>query len=151
MHHEQHHQGLHEHTRALLKNVEKHPELAHVDRVYLPSREAVVLSTQLLRQLMLAKMLRSDDESAAEAMRLASDLARTMDQLAIEEIQSSTLNDAVSDAPELAGHWLRSIDRFRAVMARWPALLADQGLVDLADRRSKLLNALANLMFPPPR
>jgi serine O-acetyltransferase len=52
MHHEQHHDGLHEHTRALLKNVQKHPELAHVDRVYLPSREAVVLSTKLLRQLM---------------------------------------------------------------------------------------------------
>lgn len=97
----------------------------------------------LQRQLLLARMLRSGDESAAEAMRLALELARTMDQLAIEEIAASKLNDAVSDAPELAGHWLRSIDRFQAVIQRWPALLCDRGIIDLADRRNKLLNALA--------
>ena len=97
----------------------------------------------LERQLLLAQMLRSSDESAAEAMRLALELARTMDQLAIEEIAPSRLNDAVRDAPELAGHWLRSIDRFRAIMDGWPALLADRNLIDLADRRSRLLHSLA--------
>jgi ATP-dependent helicase/nuclease subunit B len=95
------------------------------------------------RQLLLAQLLRMPDETAAEAMRLASELARTMDQLAIEEVAASKLNDAVLDAPELAGHWLRSIDRFRAIMARWPALLDDRGMTDLADRRGKLLNSLA--------
>jgi ATP-dependent helicase/nuclease subunit B len=97
----------------------------------------------LERQLLLAQMLRSGEETAAEAMRFALELARTMDQLAIEEIPASKLDEAVADAPELAGHWLRSIERFRTILARWPALLADRGLVDLADRRSKLLHALA--------
>ena len=97
----------------------------------------------LERQLLLAQMLRSGDESAAEAMRLALELARTMDQLAIEEVAPSKLNDAVADAPELAGHWLRSIDRFRAVMDRWPGILDDRNLIDLADRRSRLLHSLA--------
>ncbi len=32
---------------------------------------------------------------------------------------------------------------FGQVLGRWPALLADRGLLDLADRRSKLLHALA--------
>ena len=97
----------------------------------------------LQRQLLLAQMLRSGDESAAEAMRLALELARTMDQLAIEEVYSSKLNDAVADAPDLAGHWLRSIERFGAIMDRWPAILADRNLIDLADRRSRLLHKLA--------
>jgi ATP-dependent helicase/nuclease subunit B len=97
----------------------------------------------LERQLLLAQMLRSGDESAAEAMRLASELARTMDHLAIEEIPASRLDEAVAETPELAGHWLQSIERFRAVLDGWPALLADRGLIDLADRRNRLLHALA--------
>ena len=104
----------------------------------------------LQRQLLLARMLRSGDESGAEAMRLALELARTMDQLAIEEIAASKLGDAVQDAPELAGHWLQSIDRFRAILLRWPALLADRRVIDLADRRSKLLHALAKRWSTQP-
>ncbi|HEU0310719.1 MAG TPA: double-strand break repair protein AddB [Sphingomicrobium sp.] len=98
----------------------------------------------LERQLLLARLLRSDDESAAEAMRLAAELARTMDQLAIEEVPASELTEAVADTPELAGHWQQSIERFRAVLDRWPALLADRGRIDLAERRSRLLRALAS-------
>ena len=97
----------------------------------------------LERQLLLAGLIRDHDTGAAEAMRLASELARTMDQLAIEEIPSSRLVEAVDEAPDLAAHWLRSIDRFRAVLDRWPALLAERGIIDLADRRSRLLHALA--------
>jgi len=98
----------------------------------------------LERQLLLACLLRSEGESAAEAMRLAVDLARTMDALAVEEIPASRLADAITETPELAGHWLKSIERFRFILDRWPALLAERGVIDLADRRSRLLHALAN-------
>jgi ATP-dependent helicase/nuclease subunit B len=97
----------------------------------------------LERQLMLARLLRADGESAAEAMRLAAELARTMDSLAVEEVPASALAGAVAEAPELASHWLRSIERFQSVLDRWPALLGERGLIDLADRRSRLLHALA--------
>ena len=97
----------------------------------------------LTRQLLLARLIRGEGESAAEAMRLAAELARTMDQLDIEEVAASRLADAVTDAPELAGHWLQSIERFRGVLDQWPALLAERGQIDLAKRRSKLLHALA--------
>ena len=97
----------------------------------------------LERQLLLARLIRSEGESAAEAMRLAVELARTMDALAIEEIPASRLAEAVDETPELAGHWLKSIDRFRAVLDRWPALLAERGVIDLTDRRNRLLHALA--------
>lgn len=98
----------------------------------------------LERQLLLARLIRSDDESAAEAMRLATELTRTMDALAVEEIPASRLTEAVTENLELAGHWLRSIERFRAALDRWPSLLAERGLIDLTDRRNRLLRALAS-------
>ena len=97
----------------------------------------------LERQLLLARLLATDGISAAEAIRLAAELARTMDQLAIEEVPHSRLVEAVQDTPELAAHWLQSIERFRAVLDRWPALIADRGVIDLVERRSRLLHALA--------
>ena len=97
----------------------------------------------LERLLLLTRLIRADSESAAEAMRLAADLARTMDQLAVEEVPSSRLAEAVTETPELAGHWLQSIERFHSVLERWPSLLAERGVIDLAERRGRLLHALA--------
>jgi ATP-dependent helicase/nuclease subunit B len=97
----------------------------------------------LERQLLLASLIRAEGEGAAEAMRLAAELARTMDQLAVEEIPASRLAEAVNETPELAGHWLQSIERFRAVLDRWPAILAERRVIDMTDRRSQLLHALA--------
>ncbi|HEU4820245.1 MAG TPA: double-strand break repair protein AddB, partial [Qipengyuania sp.] len=98
----------------------------------------------LARQMLLARLVRTDGESAAEAMRLAEALARTMDALAVEEIPAARLIDAVADAPELAAHWLHSIERFRGVFDRWPEILAERGVIDLADRRSRLLHSIAD-------
>jgi len=97
----------------------------------------------LERQLLLARLVRAEGEGAAEALRLAAELARTMDALAVEEIPASRLAEAVAATPELAAHWLRSIERFQAVIDRWPTILAERGAIDLADRRSRLLHALA--------
>ena len=97
----------------------------------------------LERQLLLARLLRAEGESAAEAMRLAAELAQTMDQLAVEEVPHSRLPDAVAESTDLAGHWLRSIERFTAILDRWPAILAERGVIDLAERRSRLLHSLS--------
>lgn len=97
----------------------------------------------LERQLLLSRLIRAEGESAAEAMRLAAELSRTMDQLAVEEIPASRLTGVVSETPELASHWLQSIERFRAVLEQWPSLLAERGAIDLADRLSRLLYAMA--------
>ena len=97
----------------------------------------------LERQLLFARLLREEGESASEAMRLAAELARTMDQLAVEEIPHSRLPEAVAESTDLAGHWLRSIGRFTAIIDRWPRILAERGVIDLAERRSRLLHALS--------
>jgi ATP-dependent helicase/nuclease subunit B len=96
----------------------------------------------LARLLGLADMIRSDGESASEALRLASDLARTLDALLIEEIEPHRLAEAAADAPELALHWQLSLDRLRAIMDLWPKRLAEMGRIDLVQRRNLLLRRL---------
>ena len=97
----------------------------------------------LERQLRLAQMLRRPDDSAAEAMRLAADLARALDALAIEEVNPAKLKEASLLAPELAAHWSRAFDRFLAVIERWPRELEALGKIDRATRRNHLLHAIA--------
>ena len=95
------------------------------------------------RIALLASLVRGPDESAAEALRLAAELARTIDALIIEEVDPNKLADAVADAPELARHWEKALERFRAVLDRWPSLLAERGRIDLTDRRNRLLRTTA--------
>ena len=97
----------------------------------------------LARQLALAAIVRRGGESAAEAMRLAADLARTLDALTIEEVPASRLAEAVATADDLAGHWRKSLDRLQAIITAWPAELARRGAIDLTDRRNLLLRATA--------
>jgi ATP-dependent helicase/nuclease subunit B len=104
----------------------------------------------LERMALLASLVRRPDESAAEAMRLAAELARTIDALMIEEVDPGRLADAVADAPELARHWERALERFRAVLDRWPSLLAELGRIDLTDRRNRLLHRTAERWAAKP-
>ena len=97
----------------------------------------------LERMALLAKLVRKPEESAAEALRLAAELARTIDALIIEEVDPTRLADAVADAPELATHWEKALERFSAVLERWPSLLAERDRIDLTDRRNRLLRRTA--------
>ncbi len=92
------------------------------------------------RQLALAQLLRSGGEGASEAMRLAVDLARTLDQLIVEDVDPARLAEVGQDDPDLAGHWQVSLDRLQAILADWPRELAARGAIDLTERRNRLLN-----------
>jgi ATP-dependent helicase/nuclease subunit B len=104
----------------------------------------------LTRLISLAQLARSPGESAAEALRLAADLARTIDALLIEDVPVTQLAEAAADAPELARHWQVSLDRLRAILERWPAELAAMGRIDLADRRNRILRRLAKRWSAAP-
>jgi ATP-dependent helicase/nuclease subunit B len=97
----------------------------------------------LQRLLMLAEIVRTEGTSSAEALRLAQDLARTLDTLLVEEVEPHRLADAAADAPELALHWQVSLERLRAIVDLWPRRLAELGRIDLAERRNLLLGRLA--------
>jgi ATP-dependent helicase/nuclease subunit B len=106
----------------------------------------------LERLLALAEMVREAGEPAAEALRLATDLARTIDALLIEEVPIGRLAEAAADAPDLAIHWQRSLDTLRVILDRWPERLAELGRIDLAERRNRTLRRLAKRWSqrPPP-
>lgn len=109
----------------------------------------------LHRMLILSRLVRTaravrDPVSAAEAVRLAADLARTLDALLIEEVDPARLRDGA--APELSDHWARSLESLDTILTRWPAELARLGRIDLADRRNRLLDRVARrwAAAPPP-
>jgi ATP-dependent helicase/nuclease subunit B len=104
----------------------------------------------LQRLLALAAMVAGGGESSAEALRMAADLARTLDNLLVEEVDPVQLAEAAADAPELAGHWQVSLDRLRAIVAEWPKRLTELGRLDLAQRRNLLLRALAKRWASEP-
>jgi ATP-dependent helicase/nuclease subunit B len=89
---------------------------------------------------------------AAEALRLASDLGRTLDQLLVEEVDPFRLESIAADVPDLSAHWQASLERLRLILREWPRELARLGRIDLAERRNRLLDAVARRWrSDPPR
>lgn len=97
------------------------------------------------RLFLLARLVRAQapDTDEAEALRLAEDLARTLDQLLVEEVAPERLRSFAAELPDLSLHWLASLDRLAVILDAWPRLLAERGRIDLAERRNRLLAALA--------
>ena len=96
------------------------------------------------RLMLLSRLVqRHRDVDAAEALRLAADLARTLDQLLFEEVEPERLRDFAADLPDLSAHWQRSLDQLELILGEWPRLLEARGRIDLAERRNRLLTALA--------
>jgi ATP-dependent helicase/nuclease subunit B len=97
-----------------------------------------------LRLMLLGRLVQNHlGADAAEALRLAGELARTLDQLLIEEVDPAGLGAFVADLPELSLHWQKSLDQLQLILRDWPALLRDRGVIDLAERRNLLLAAVS--------
>jgi len=96
------------------------------------------------RLMLLARLVqRHRSCDAAEALRLAGELGRTLDQLLIEEVEPARLRGFAQDLPDLSIHWQKSLDQLQLILADWPAELARLGRLDLAARRNRLLDAVA--------
>ncbi|RYE01842.1 MAG: double-strand break repair protein AddB, partial [Sphingomonadales bacterium] len=106
----------------------------------------------LQRRMILARLIQESGApvDAAEAVRLAGELAATLDQLLIEEVEPKRL--ATLDLGELTTHWERSLTQFKVILEHWPVALERMGRVDLAERRTRLLAKVARRWrdAPPP-
>ncbi len=106
----------------------------------------------LRRRLLLSRLiLRLKPETPPDqALFLAGELARLLDQMQIEEVGFEGLKDIVP--AELAVHWQEVLTFLEILSVSWPAVLLDEGVQDPAVRRSKLLDAQAKLWeaHPPP-
>ncbi len=100
-----------------------------------------------LAQLLRAELEKQDNPipPGAAILRMARDLARTMDRLLVEEkTPEDLLDNRVLDLePSLAKHWQESIRLFARVQARWRFSLVEGGHVDAATRRNILFERAA--------
>lgn len=79
--------------------------------------------------------------TAEQAARLAAELARLLDQVQTEQLSLDGLERLVPE--DYAAHWQRTIDFLALLRERWPALLQEEGCLDPAERRNRLLAAQA--------
>jgi ATP-dependent helicase/nuclease subunit B len=99
----------------------------------------------MVRRMTLARLIgeerqrASEPVDAAEAMRLAQALARTLDQMAIEAVPVRALTE-LEVAAELSQHWQRALGVLTGVLARWRGELARLGRIDPGERRNRLLD-----------
>lgn len=101
----------------------------------------------LARRMILARLVAEERAAghpvdAGEAVRLAGALARTLDQLLVEEIAPARLRE-IDLAAELSDHWQRALAVFSVVLDRWPAELARLGRIEQASRRLAVIDGLA--------
>ena len=100
------------------------------------------------RRLTLARLVADERAAAghrvdaAEAVRLAGELARTLDQLLVEEVRPASLRELKLDAA-LSEHWAQALATLSVMLDRWPDELRQMGCIDAADRRARLLDRAA--------
>lgn len=102
------------------------------------------------RRLLLSQLVLRRDPGmpADQALFLAGELARFLDQMQIEEVPFDKLKGIVPE--NLAAHWQQTLEFLRIVSEYWPAELASRGQIDPARRRSLLLDAQSDLWRKQP-
>ncbi|MCP1471096.1 ATP-dependent helicase/nuclease subunit B [Sphingobium sp. OAS761] len=105
------------------------------------------------RQMMLARMVQDarPGTDAGQALQLARALASVLDQMQVEQVPLAALRNLDLTA-DLSQHWQASLALFDILLGRWPEELARSGCIDLADRRNRLFDRLADrwAATPPP-
>jgi len=118
----------------------------------LPPAIAPAERLMVLTRLVQAQRARAGERiEIGEAWRLASALARTLDQLIVERKAPADLKALEPEA--LSGHWQSAFGDFEQLMTAWAGELAARGRIDLAERRNRLLDHVARRWraAPPDR
>ena len=87
--------------------------------------------------------------TADRAWQLAMELGNLLDEAHRSEVSLAEALPAAAEAG-YAEHWGRTIEFLRIVTAAWPEWLADNGLLDAADRNIKLLDVQAEAWSRQP-
>ncbi len=98
----------------------------------------------LRRQILLARtVMKLEDFSRSpdQAMALAVALGQLMDRIHTEGLDMGVLADIVPD--EFAAHWQITLDFLKILSEHWPVILKENAVMEGAERRNKLLEALA--------
>jgi ATP-dependent helicase/nuclease subunit B len=80
-------------------------------------------------------------QSAAQALKLARELAGLLDELAIDGVPFHRLEALVEG--NFAIHWRRTLEFLAIVGKHWPKILESRGQIDALDRRTRSIRAQA--------
>lgn len=100
----------------------------------------------LKRQILLARTisrLPNFTKGPEQDMALAHALGGLMDQIHTENLDLKDLPNLV-DREIFADHWQITIDFLKILSEHWPQVLKEENVIDGADRRNRLINALNN-------
>lgn len=75
--------------------------------------------------------------SLSQACSLAQELGRLIDASYNENLDFANLQNLVPE--EYAGHWQETLKFLEIITTYWPQILKERGLIDVADRRNKLI------------
>jgi ATP-dependent helicase/nuclease subunit B len=122
----------------------------HVDDLSIPPAIPPLRRQLLLTQLVtrLGGIVRDQEPLPEQAARLARELARLLDQVQTERLDLADLAKLVPD--EFAAHWQVTLRFLQVITEHWPRVLNEQGCIDPADRRNRLLAALAQQWTQAP-
>ncbi|MDX2028032.1 MAG: double-strand break repair protein AddB [Alphaproteobacteria bacterium] len=96
------------------------------------------------RQLLLARLIAGKNPGMPldQAAQLAEALARFLDEVQIEQLGFSSLETLVKEQ-DLAAHWQETVVFLQILTKEWPKILGDEGCIDPAERRNRVLAAQA--------
>ncbi len=83
--------------------------------------------------------------SKADAIRLADDLCKLLNQITLEEVTWEEINAIVPEDRDWAQWWQLTTTFLQIITEHWPRILAERNLVDSAERQALLLERRAEL------
>ncbi|MBT3238550.1 MAG: double-strand break repair protein AddB [Rhodospirillaceae bacterium] len=89
-------------------------------------------------QLLLTRLILSRDDMAAtpdQAARLATELARLLDQVQTERLSFDGLSSLV-ETVDLSDHWQKTVEFLKILTDHWPGILKAEGYIDPIERRN---------------
>ncbi len=106
--------------------------------------ERLILLTRLCQK-------KPNVETFDHALTIAVSLSGLLDEFYQYEASLNDLDKLVPDM-DLAKHWHETIDFLDIIQTIWPALLKEKGLIDLQDRKIRLINAfIRKIQKNPPK
>ena len=100
--------------------------------------------SSLNRQILLSKTIAAlpdFSKGPQQDMALAKALGALMDQIHTEDLDLTDLPNLV-DGEAFAKHWQITVDFLSILSEHWPKVLEEYEMIDSADRRNQLINAL---------
>lgn len=106
----------------------------------------------LLSELLMHKGLARSDGRARptpeQAATLAAELARFLDRVETERLSLDGLPQLVPE--DYAAHWQETLGFLQILTEHWPAILAQEGAINPADRRNRLLETQTQMWRKNP-